>query len=113
MKIWIKLTKHFQGGSHTDYKHLEESEIDTEDKQQELMEEWGESTDGGHAYGYRVYLHILEKDEKPPKEWLEKRIKRATTNIKSIKNERVVSKKERIQKQKDDIEFYKQLMDLP
>jgi hypothetical protein len=111
MKVWIKLTKHFQGGSHTDYKHLEESEIDTEAKQQELMEEWGENTDGGHAYGYTVYLDVLEKDEHPPKEWLEKQIKRVEFNIECIKKE--TSKNKRIQKQKDDIEFYKQLMDLP
>jgi recombinational DNA repair protein RecT len=86
MKIWIKLTKHFQGGSHVDYKHIEESEIDTEDKQEDLMEIWGENTDGGHAYGYRVDMHILEGDEKPPKEWLEKQVNRAVQEFKFIKN---------------------------
>ncbi|MFA5366701.1 MAG: hypothetical protein WC333_02355 [Dehalococcoidia bacterium] len=113
MKVWIKLDKYFRGGSHTDYKHLDQSEIDTDAKQQELMENWGENTDGGYEDGYRVCLHVMDKDEHPPKEWLEKQVKRAVSNIKFIKNEKVKTKKERLQKEMDNIEFYKQIMDLP
>ena len=53
---------------------VEPNQIDTDEHQQELMEEWGENSDGGHSYGYRVDLHTLEEGEVPPKEWLEKRV---------------------------------------
>jgi hypothetical protein len=111
MKIWIQLVKHFQGGSLTTFKHVEESSIDTDGKQQEMMEDWGENTDGGHAYGYKVYLHILPEGETPPVEWLEKELSRARRILNDIKTEKVVTKKERLQKQRGLIEFYKQLVE--
>jgi hypothetical protein len=81
MKIWIKLIKHFQGGSHSDYMLIDPKEIDTKSKEKEVMSNWGENSDGGHAYGYRVDMLELDKDELPPKEWLEKEIQRITDDI--------------------------------
>ena len=74
MKVWIKLIKHFQGGSKKDYMFVEKSDIDTKDKEQTLMEYWGEESDGGHAYGYRVEMHRLKRNEYPPLEWVEKKL---------------------------------------
>ena len=74
MKVWIKLIKHFQGGSHTDYMLVDEKDIDTPDKEQELMENWGENSDGGHNYGYKVDMHALDENELPPLEWIEKKL---------------------------------------
>ena len=74
MKVWIKLIKHFQGGSKEDYMFVEKSDIDTKDKEQTLMEYWGEESDGGHAYGYRVEMHRLKRNEYPPLEWVEKKL---------------------------------------
>ncbi len=108
MKVWIKLIKYFQGGSHVDYKYVEKSEIETNDQQQELMEDWGENTDGGHNYGYRVELHAMKRNEHPPKEWLEKQIASAKREIERIK--KAETKKQRIQKQKDDILLYTELI---
>lgn len=78
---WIKFTKHFQGGNRSDYALVEDEEIDTEDKEQELMENWGENSDGGHAYGYRVEMEVLEDGELPPQEWLQKAVKRTRDAI--------------------------------
>jgi hypothetical protein len=111
MKRWIQLTKHFQGGSRTDYKFLDTSEIDTYAKQQELMENWGENTDGGHNYGYKVDMLVLKKNDAPPVEWLEKQLSRARKTYIDIKQEKVVTKKQRLQRQKDLIGFYKQLVE--
>jgi hypothetical protein len=106
MKHWIKLTKFFQGGSHEEYFHLDESEIQTDEQQQELMENWGESSDGGHAYGYRVELHVMAEKEYPPKAWLEKHISAAKREINYIKEEKVLTKKQRIQIQRDKIALF-------
>jgi hypothetical protein len=82
---WIKFTKYFQGGVHSDYRLVEEQEIETDDQKNELMENWGENTDGGHNYGYRVEMQVLEDDEIPPKEWLEKAVKSSKNKIKYLK----------------------------
>lgn len=74
MKVWIKLTKYFQGGKRDDYMFVEKSDIDTPDKEQELMQDWGEHSDGGHAYGYRVEMSRLKRNEYPPLEWVEKKL---------------------------------------
>lgn len=74
MKVWIKLIKHFQGGSKEDYMFVNESDIATKDDKETLMEYWGENSDGGHAYGYRVEMHRLEENEYPPLEWIEKKL---------------------------------------
>lgn len=81
MKVWIKLTKHFQGGERSDYMLVDSKGIKTHDQQQELMENWGENSDGGHNYGYRVDMERLKRKELPPKEWLEKEIKSIADNI--------------------------------
>jgi hypothetical protein len=86
MKVWIKLTKHFQGGSRIDYMIVDKKNIDTHDKEQELMENWGENSDGGHNYGYKVYMEKLKRKELPPKEWFEKAIKKCQDNLGYLKS---------------------------
>jgi hypothetical protein len=108
MKTWIKLTKYYQGGYLEDYKYIDSFEIETKEQQQHLMKEWGEGTDGGHSYGYRVNLIVLRG--MPPKAWLKNEISKAEKNIKCIKEEKSLTKKQRIQKQKDIIETYKKLL---
>ena len=81
MKVWIKLVKHYQGGERTDYMLVDSKDIKTPDQEQELMENWGENSDGGHNYGYRVDMFRLKRKELPPKEWLEKAMKKITDKI--------------------------------
>lgn len=81
---WVKLTKHFQGGVKTDYLLVEDERVEGDSNQQELMEEWGEYSDGGHAYGYRVDMEVLGDAELPPMEWLEKSLKRTNEAIKYL-----------------------------
>ena len=109
MKTWIKLEKYYQGGSFTSYKYVDYTEIETEKQRNTLMENWGESTDGGHNYGYRIKLTELKKGEIPPKEWLEKAIKDAkfAMNLTPITIEQV---KKKAKKLKKDIEFYESLI---
>jgi len=83
--VWIKLIKYFQGGCHSDYMLIDNALIKTEDQRQEIMESWGEGSDGGHAYGYRVELDTLKKDELPPQEWLQTQIRREESRIKYYK----------------------------
>jgi hypothetical protein len=85
MKVWIKLTKHFQGGSRTDYAYVDKTDIDTKSKQEDVMATWGEHSDGGHAYGYRVDMEELKEGELPPLEWLEKEIKRTEDSVERAK----------------------------
>jgi hypothetical protein len=85
MKVWIKLVKHFQGGSHTDYMLVDPKEIDSENKKEDLMETWGENSDGGQNYGYRVDMFTLNENEFPPKEWIEKEIERTEDEIEYAK----------------------------
>lgn len=84
-EVWIKLTKYFQGGSRSTYMLVEPSQIDTKEHQEEIMEEWGENSDGGHSYGYRVDMETLEGNELPPKEWLEKAIINRKSSIEYLK----------------------------
>jgi hypothetical protein len=92
MKIWIKLVKHYQGGEKSDYMLVDSKDIKTHDQEQELMENWGENSDGGHNYGYRVEMFKLKRKELPPKEWFEKAIKRICDQMgyyeKAIENSR-------------------------
>ena len=81
MKVWIKFVKHYQGGEKTDYMLVDSKDIKTNDQEQELMENWGENSDGGHSYGYRVDMFKLKRKELPPKEWLEKAMKRISNDI--------------------------------
>jgi hypothetical protein len=83
---WVKLTKHYQGGERSDYMYVEDERVDTYDHQQELMEEWGENSDGGHNYGYRVDMGILDADEFPPQEWLQKAVRRTADAIKYLQS---------------------------
>lgn len=91
---WIKLTKYFQGGMKSDYMLVEEQRLEGDDNQKELMEEWGESTDGGHAYGYRVDMEILEDGEIPPQEWLQKKVLRVKDAIKYLQSKTKRTKEE-------------------
>ena len=81
MKVWIKLVKHYQGGERSTYMLVDPKDIKTPDQQQELMKNWGENSDGGHNYGYRVDIFRLKRKELPPKEWLEKAMNRITNDI--------------------------------
>lgn len=81
MKVWIKLIKYYQGGSKSDYMLVDSKDIKTTDQQQALMEDWGENTDGGHSYGYKVYLEKLKRKELPPKQWFDKAIQRIVDDI--------------------------------
>ena len=66
--------------------NVDKKDIDTHDKEQELMENWGENSDGGHNYGYKVYMEKLKRKELPPKEWFEKAIRRCQDNLGYMKN---------------------------
>lgn len=81
MKVWIKLTKHYQSGERIDYMLVDSKDIKTYEQEQGLMENWGENSDGGERYGYRVDMIRLKRKELPPKEWLEKAMKRITDDI--------------------------------
>jgi len=94
--MWIK------GGSHTDYILVEEEDIKTENQQKELMENWGENSDGGHNYGYRVDMEILEGNEIPPKEWIEKEIRNTKFSLSALRRN--------IEKQKEILKIYKGLL---
>jgi hypothetical protein len=83
---WVKLIKHYQGGMKTDYMLVENERVETHSSQQELMEEWGENTDGGHNYGYRVDMEILDDGEIPPREWLEKKVIKIKDAIKYLQS---------------------------
>lgn len=91
---WVKLTKFFQGGSKTDYMFVEDERLATHDDEQELMEEWGENSDGGHAYGYRVEIEVLPDGEIPPYEWLLKAVKRTKEAIEYLTLKTVKTKEE-------------------
>lgn len=101
-KIWIKLTKHFQGGEHTDYMLVDESVIDSKYKQDEIMADWGENSDGGHNYGYRVDMHFMEKNELPPTEWLIKEEKRLLRHLEYLKDD--------IKESKETIKYYHEIL---
>ena len=56
----FKLTKHFKGGGKEFY-------IDVPKVTEELLEEIGENTGGGHAYGYRITAKKVDKIPKDGK----------------------------------------------
>lgn len=85
-KIWIKLTKHYRNGQHSDYALAGESIKDSKEKQNELMQDWGEHSDGGHSYGYRVEMDFLPEGEIPPKEWFDDEVKRLINRITYLKS---------------------------
>lgn len=60
---WYKVEKYFKGGGKTHYFRATDEE-DAEEK----AKDWGERSDGGHNYGYRLYWEPHE----PPKVWLQK-----------------------------------------
>jgi len=102
MKKWIKLTKYFQGGSHEHFMYLDESEFDTADKRENISADWGENSDGGHNYGYRIYFD--SENIVPTQKWLDQAIKESRRNIDHILEE--LSKDERIKAEEDKIIFY-------
>ncbi len=102
MKVWIKLVKHFKGGEHIDYMLVDSKSIKTNAQEQELMENWGENSDGGHNYGYRVDMVRLKRKEFPPKEWLEKAIKNCKGNLGYLKNS--------IERTEETIKIYENLL---
>lgn len=69
--------KTFRGGEHREYILLDkEADIN------EAMENWGESSDGGHSYGYTVYCE--ETIYKPTKELVDHFIKKTNSSIKRL-----------------------------
>lgn len=86
-KIWIKLTKHFQGGIHTHYMLVNESVINSKYEKDEIMMDWGENSDGGHNYGYKVDMHFLDEGELPPIEWFEKEKNSLIRHLDYLKND--------------------------
>lgn len=86
-KIWIKLTKHFQGGKHTHYMLVNENVADSKSEQETIMEYWGENSDGGHNYGYKVDMHFLDEGELPPIEWFEKEKNSLIRHLSYLKDE--------------------------
>lgn len=74
--------KSFQGGQHWEYvlveKTGEEKYIDY------AMESWGESSDGGHSYGYTVYCE--EVIEKPTQEVIDYLTKGLTKKIEYLQS---------------------------
>lgn len=86
-KIWIKLTKHFQGGKHTHYMLVPENVANSKSEQDTIMEYWGEHSDGDYNYGYRVDMHFMDEGELPPKEWFEKEKIHLTRRLGYLKDE--------------------------
>lgn len=69
--------KSFRGGENREYVLLEK-DADVN----EAMESWGESSDGGHSYGYTVYCE--ETIYKPTKEIINHFIKKINSKIKYL-----------------------------
>lgn len=84
-KIWIKLVKHYQGGEKIHYKLVNESVINSKYAKDEIMMDWGENSDGGHNYGYKIDMHFLDESELPPVEWFEKEKKTLNNHIEYLK----------------------------
>jgi len=70
MEVWIKITKHYQGGSKSTYMLVEPDKISTKERQEQLL--------SPHC---SINMDILKDDEVPPKEWLEKEIKNKKSSI--------------------------------
>ena len=71
---WYLFHKDYQGGSHEEWLMLDHK------PEQCDMENWGERTSGGHAYGYTVHV----KKGIPPKEIIEAKIERAKNHLKGF-----------------------------
>jgi hypothetical protein len=50
----FKITKHFQGGQSTYYAEMSDKKTMRKGCWQYQLEQWGECTNGGHNYGYRI-----------------------------------------------------------
>ena len=74
--IICKFKKSFQGGIHTEYVLVEKTEGDY---LQEALERWGENSDGGHNYGYKVTCEKII--DHPTQPIIDKLLKRIDLNI--------------------------------
>ena len=53
---YYKITKHFKGGCSLFWASLPKSQRVKKGCWDYQMDEWGENTNGGHNYGYRIYV---------------------------------------------------------
>ena len=51
-----KITKSFQGGQGVYYAELPKNKKIKKDYWRNQLERWGETTDGGHSYGYQMSI---------------------------------------------------------
>lgn len=57
---YFKITKNFQGGCSVWYAILKSGFELTKSNWNNQFEDWGESTDGGHSYGYSIKAETVE-----------------------------------------------------
>jgi hypothetical protein len=89
---WLKVYKTFRGGrSKDDYIRL--PDVMDADDIKEAAENWAERAPGGENYGWTVHWEPVDK---PPIEWidkkiegLERRIEAIDSNIRTMENEKV------------------------
>lgn len=58
---YYKIEKFFKGGSVTYFAKLRDSRIINKTCVNYQLEQWGDSTDGGHNYGYRIEMKRIHK----------------------------------------------------
>jgi len=58
---YFKIEKFYKGGGGTYFAKLRESKTLKKTCTNHQLEEWGERTDGGHNYGYRIYMKKISK----------------------------------------------------
>lgn len=80
--ISVRYTE-FSKKKNLDYKSVQISYNKLKSKEQliQIMDDWGERSDGGHNYGYKIDIAILNENEIPPKEWFKKAIKHLSIGI--------------------------------
>jgi hypothetical protein len=74
--------KTYSSGEHREYVLVEKT--DDENYIHEAMEYWGESSDGGHGYGYTV--HCDDIIEKPTQQVIDHLIKEVNEDIKHLQS---------------------------
>jgi hypothetical protein len=58
---YYKIEKFFKGGGHVYFAKLRESRTIKKTCVNYQLEAWGDSTDGGHNYGYRMDMRKINK----------------------------------------------------
>lgn len=62
-----KITKNYQGGQGIYYAVLPEGKVPQEGSFKPQLEDWGEATNGGHNYGYRIKMRRVKNIPKDSK----------------------------------------------